>query len=171
MTREHVAVARGTVAGLAVMALLAQVWVVPRAAAEAAVRWPEVAHLEVPYLVAVVGAILAFEVALVAAWMLLGIRTERLTAPGGTDARRRARRRAHVMTVSLVAAAVILAGVLAHAAFVENVGGPPSFLGLIVCLVIVPVALRLGRGAVDLVLDDDGGAPGTSRPGHEVPAR
>ncbi len=135
------------------MALLTQALVVPWVAAACADAYPEVAYLERPYVVAVVTAILGFEVALFAAWQLLS------AAKAGNVSKRPATRWADIVAGSLCFMAVVVAGICVHAAFVANVGGPPTIFGLLVCLAVVPVAVVLRNRAVGFSLH--GGADRT----------
>ena len=131
------------------MAVLTQVWVVPRAGAAAAARYPEVAYLERPYVAAVVVAILGFEVALLAAWKLLPSET------AGEAPTSAAKGWATALAGSLWFMAAVIAGVCVHAGFVELVGGPLTVLGILVCLAVVPVGVVLRREAAGLSLRDD----------------
>jgi len=147
MTRQHAALLRVVVAALAAGAVLAQLVVVPAVAAACADRYPEVAHLELPYLVACVAAIGGFEVALLAAWQLVS------AAEGGGGLTRRSRRWADGMAASLGVMAVLLAGVCAHAVFVAHVGGPPVGFGLLASLALVAGAVVLRNEAIGLLVE------------------
>ncbi|MEJ5867979.1 DUF2975 domain-containing protein [Pseudokineococcus sp. 5B2Z-1] len=137
MSRERLGVLRGGLVAGAVAAVLLQLVVLPRAAAGSAARFPEVAHLERPYLLVAVLALGAVELALLAAWRLVAAAESR---EGPTP---RARRWADVMAAALVAAVALVAGVGAHAGVVEHVGGPPAGLvvvaspGLLVGVVVL----------------------------------
>ncbi|EXF23898.1 hypothetical protein BG28_09635 [Nesterenkonia sp. AN1] len=142
MTKSEFLSMRITLGALALGALIAQLIVVPRIAAGLAEQHPQVAHLESPYLIAVTVALVGFEVALVAGWMLVtGAVAENASAG-------RVRWWANGMTASLGFMAVLLAGVFIHAGWVENVGGPPMLFGLLACLAVLPVALILRRWAL-----------------------
>jgi hypothetical protein len=149
MIRQQVTALRIVLGALAFGALLAQLVVVPRVAAEYADAYPEVAYLAPPYVTALVVAICGFEVALLAAWQLLSAaeRGEALTG--------RSKRWANVMAVSLSFMAVIFAGVCVHAGSFAAVGGPPMLFGLLASLALVPVAVALRNKAVDFLLGDD----------------
>ncbi|GAA4626964.1 hypothetical protein [Cellulomonas oligotrophica] len=136
MADERARVLRGVVAVLGVLALAVQLVVLPRTAAAAAARYPEVAHLEAPYLLATVLAVLALEIALVAAWM---------AAPGASAG---AARWIDVGAVGLVVSALLLVLVLAHAGFVENVGGPPVPIGIVLLLGLAAAVPPLRRAAL-----------------------
>lgn len=137
MTRMHVPFLRSWIGALALAALLAQLVVVPRVAAANARAYPEVAHLERPYVLAIVVALGGFEVALLAAWQIVS------AAKRGQALTSRSKRWANVMAASLGLMAVLFAGVFAHAGFVESVGGPPMGFGLLVSLALVPGAFVL----------------------------
>lgn len=150
MTGLHIRFLRAWVAALAAGAVVVQAVVLPQVASSSAARYPEVAHLERPYLVASVAAVGAVEVALLAAWRLLS------AAETGGGLTGRARRWADVLAAALCGAVLLLAGVCAHAGFVEQVGGPPMALGLIASPVLVLGAVVLRRAAVDLLRDGRG---------------
>lgn len=130
------------------MALLAQFVVVPRVAAGYANTYPEVAHLERPYLLAIVVALGGLEVALLAAWKIVS------AAKRGEALTTRSKRWANVMAASVVLMAVLFAGVCAHAGFVESVGGPAMGFGLFVSLALVPGAVVLRNKAKGFSLVD-----------------
>lgn len=129
---------------------MTQVLVVPWVAAACADAYPEVAYLQRPYVAAVVVAIVGFQAALLAAWQLLSV------AKDGPSSESRAKRWANVLAGSLCFMAVVAAGVCVHAAFVANVGGPPTILGILVSLAVVAIALVLRHRAVGLSLDRGG---------------
>lgn len=142
MTASEFLGIRITLGALALGALIAQLLVVPFVAAGLAEEYPQVAHLESPYLAAVTVAILGFEAALLACWMLVtGAVAESASA-------RRVRRWANGMTASLGFMAVLLGGVFVHAGWVENVGGPPMLFGLLACLAVLPGAWMLRGSAL-----------------------
>ncbi|MEJ5946639.1 hypothetical protein WDZ17_15175 [Pseudokineococcus basanitobsidens] len=145
MSREHLVLARVAVVACAAGALTAQL-VVPQVAAGYAARYPEVAGLERPYVVAVVVATAAVEVALVAAWQLLGRDGE----PGSP---RRGRRRVEVVAGSLCLTAGVLAAVCVHAGAVAHVGGPAAGAGLLACLALVVAAVGARRRGLAVVAD------------------
>ncbi|GAB3548458.1 hypothetical protein GCM10027404_12380 [Arthrobacter tumbae] len=144
MTGQQVAFGRVLIGALAAGSLLAQFVLVPQVASDAAERYPEVAHLEIPYLTAVVAALGFFEVALLAAWRLLAVTNsavagkERLGLTGGS------KRWIDVMTASLCSTALIFAGICVHAGSVENIGGPAMLFGLLasLSLTVAVVVLR-----------------------------
>lgn len=162
MTGLHIRVLRGCVAASAVGAVVVQL-VVPQVASSYATRFPEVAHLERPYLLASVAAIGAVEVALLAAWRLLS------AAGAGTGLTGRARRWADVMAAALCGSVLLLAGVCTHAGFVEQVGGPPMALGLLSSPALVLGARILRRAVVDVLRDGDGDRLGGSSRTPTVP--
>ncbi|WP_299167734.1 DUF2975 domain-containing protein [uncultured Arthrobacter sp.] len=132
MTRQHVALFRLLIGVLAVGSLAAQLVVVPQVASNAADRYPEVAHLEIPYATAVVVAIGFFEVALLAAWRLLA--TARKEERRLSDV---SQRWIDLMAVSLCLMALLFAGICVHAGSVENIGGPAMLFGLLVSLALI----------------------------------
>ncbi len=97
--------------------LLLQFWIVPNLAADAATRYPELAGLARPYVIAIggVGGLGLFEVALLAAWRVL---SEAAKSDGATT---RKKRWADVVTLALVLMAVVFAGV-----FVTRAPSPAS---------------------------------------------
>ncbi len=115
---------------------------VPLVAAACAVAYPDVAYLERLYVAAVVLALVGFEVALFSAWQLLPV-----PAPGETPMRP-TKRWANILAGSLFFMAVVLAGVSLHAAFVADVGGPLTMLGLLACVAVFPSAIALRHRAV-----------------------
>lgn len=140
MTRQQVPVLRVAICALALVALVLQV-VVPLVAAACAVAYPEVAYLERPYVAAVVAALVGFEVALLSAWQLFNV------SPADDASTRPMKRWADALAGSLCFMAVVVAGVCVHAAFVANVGGPLTMLGLLVCVAVVPTAVVLRHRA------------------------
>lgn len=135
MADAQVRVVRGFLVVLALMAVAVQVVALPRTAAAAAERYPEVAHLEAPYLLVTVLAVLALEIALVAAWV---------AAPGTSPG---ALRWIDVGAVALVVSALLLVLALWHAGFVENVGGPPVPMGIVLLLGLAAAVPPLRRAA------------------------
>ncbi|GAA1159600.1 hypothetical protein GCM10009673_11850 [Nesterenkonia sandarakina] len=143
-------------------ALIAQLILVPALAASLAEDYPQVAHLQVPYLVAVTVAIGGFEVAVVAAWRLLvAAAVDTVAAPAAPAAAAdtvataaewpttdRVHRWANIMAVSLGVMAVALAGVFLHAGWVENIGGPPMLFGLLASMAVLLTSPVLSRGVM-----------------------
>lgn len=148
MTTRQIPVARTAMGVIAIGVLLVQFIAIPRAAAELANRYPEVAYLEWPYVISTAVAIGGFEVALFAAWQVLSI------AKSGGVLTNQKRRWVRVIKWSLVFMAVVFAGVCAHASFIANVGGPAAFFGLLISLALVPCAVALGRAAMGFTLED-----------------
>lgn len=150
MTRQQVPLLRVVLVALALVAVLTQALVVPWVASGYVDAYPEVAHLAQPYVIAVVVAFGGFEVALLAAWLLLS------AANAGDASPCRSKRWANALAASLAFMATLFAGVCAHAAFIANVGGPPVLFGLLVSLALVPAAFALRRGAVGFSLGNGG---------------
>ncbi|GAA1106566.1 hypothetical protein GCM10009650_07180 [Nesterenkonia jeotgali] len=159
MTRSEHLGWRILLGGLFLGALIAQLILVPALAASLAADYPQVAHLQMPYLAAVTVAIGGFEVAVVAAWRLLTVAAvDTDAAPAAvadtvaTAAERpttdRVRRWANIMTVSLGVMAVISAGVFLHAGWVGNIGGPPMLFGLLASMAVLLTAPVLRRGGL-----------------------
>ncbi|WP_312178515.1 DUF2975 domain-containing protein [Arthrobacter sp.] len=140
MTRQETLPLRCVLAALALAALLAQLVLVPGAAAGFAADYPEVAYLAAPYVTVIVVAIGGFEVALFAAWQLLSA-AERGGASDGWPPRW-----ANLMAASLGFMAVLFAGVFAHTGF-AGVGSPPMLFGLLASLALVPGAVVLRHKA------------------------
>lgn len=137
MTSQEALPLRIALGVLALGALLTQLVFIPRAAAEAAAAYPEVASLAPPYVTALVVALVGFEVALLAAWQLLS------AAAAGGALTRRSKLWANVMAASLGFMAVISAGVCYHAGFDAAVGGPAMLFGILFSIAFVPVAVVL----------------------------
>ncbi|NJC20931.1 hypothetical protein BJ994_000007 [Arthrobacter pigmenti] len=151
MTARHISLFRVLIGVCAIGALLAQVVVVPQVAADYADRYPEVAHLELPYLVAVVVAIGGFEVALLAAWRLLAAAKD--VSVG------RSKRWINLMAASLCFTALVLAGVCVHAGSVENIGGPAMLFGVLASVAIIAGVIALRSRALPFYLAADRGYP------------
>ena len=142
MTRQEATPLRFFLGLFALIALAAQLVVVPRTAAHYAARYPEVAHLEHLYGTALVLALVCLEVALLAAWLMVPV-----SAAGGAGAGRPDLWNT-VLTTSLGLMAVILAGICFHAGSVENICGPAMFLGLLASIALVPATFVL-RNRID----------------------
>ncbi|WP_298805413.1 DUF2975 domain-containing protein [uncultured Pseudokineococcus sp.] len=148
MTREHLGVLRAGLATAAVAVLVLQVVVLPRTAADSAARFPEVAHLERPYLLVAVLALGAVELALLATWRLVA------AAEGRRGATTGARRWADVMAAALVVAVALVAGVGAHAGGVEHVGGPPAGLAVVASPGLLVGVVVLRRWVLGVLRDE-----------------
>lgn len=107
-------------------------------------------------MVAFVAALGGVHVALLAAWQLL------TTTKTGGVVTSHSKRWANTLALSLALMAVICVGVFAHTSFVESVGGPPVFLGLLVALALIPGAFVVRSKAMDFSLGDAG---------HRVPVQ
>ncbi|GAB3531905.1 hypothetical protein GCM10027403_03120 [Arthrobacter tecti] len=149
MIREHVPRLRIVIGAIAFLAMLVQIVVIPRIAANYANDYPEVAYLAPPYVVAIVIAIGSFEVALLAAWQLLS------AAEAGDTLTSRSPRWANVVAASLLFMAMIFAGVCVHAGSVASVGGPAMLFGLLASLAVVPAAFALRKKTMGSSLVDD----------------
>ena len=132
MSTQQLLPYRLTLGALALAAVLTQIIFVPLGASSYAASYPEVAHLQVPYTVALIIGLVGLEVALVAGWLLL--------AATGDQAMTSAlmRQGVNIITAGLLFLLVVSGGVFFHAGSVENVGGPPMLFGLMLCLVLVP---------------------------------
>ena len=150
MTKQHMLMFRVVIGVLAMVALLVQIVVVPQIGSSYADSYPEVACLEGRYVLALVAAIAAFEVALLAALKLLS------TENGGVVLISRSNGWINLMTASLCSMSLLLAGVCAHAAFVENIGGPGAFLGFLIALGLAAGVLFIRDKASDLLAGDGG---------------
>lgn len=131
MLSQQILIFRIAIAGLIVAALMGQIVVFPRVAADYASRYPEVAHLETPYLTAVVLGLVVLQVAAFAGWFMLSAMRETGHHGNWVPAC------ANVMTGSLVTMAAIFAGIFIHASVVENVGGPPMLFGVLAAVALV----------------------------------
>lgn len=119
------------------LTLVAQVVAVPLAASSLAQSFPSVSHLQVPYAVALIAALLGIQVALVAGWLMLGLDGDGAFSSG------RVRTGTTVALAGLVVAVLTVSAVLVHAGAVENVGGPMVLFGLIACAGILCAAVPL----------------------------
>ncbi|WP_323959369.1 hypothetical protein GC088_12655 [Arthrobacter sp. JZ12] len=147
MSRHQVALARILLGALAVGAVLAQAVIVPQLASDYAERFPEVAHLEAPYVLAVVVALAFFEVALLAAWQLLA-------AEGGErEPVRKAKPWTNIGMACLCLMALIFAGICVHAGSVAKVGGPAMLFGLVTSVAFIATVLALRSKATTLALE------------------
>ncbi|MHA7135367.1 DUF2975 domain-containing protein [Oerskovia turbata] len=108
--------------------LLAQ-FMTPALASEQAARYPEVAHLVVPYSIAAILGFVCVQTALVAVLRLLSM----IEAAQIFDDR--ALKWVDTITGSAVVAACLSAGVLVHLALFEPTGGPGVPLVLVACVV------------------------------------
>ncbi|MDM7989484.1 DUF2975 domain-containing protein [Arthrobacter sp. zg-Y877] len=142
MTRQEALPLRCAVVAFALTAVLLQVVAVPRLAAGAADAYPEVAYLASPYVTVIGAAVVAFEVALLAAWQLVSASVVNRSAARGSTGW------ANTAAVSLGVMAVLCAGVFAHAGFIEHIGGPAMLFGLLIFLALVPVAFALRYGVL-----------------------
>ena len=141
MTRQEALPLRCVLGALALLALLAQLVVVPRTAAGFAGAYPETAYLAAPYVTVIVVAIGGFEVALLAAWQLLSA-AERGGASSGWS-----QRWANIMAAALVIMALLFTGIFVHTGF-AGVGGPPMLFGLLASLALLPGAAVLRNKAM-----------------------
>ncbi|WP_165314269.1 DUF2975 domain-containing protein [Agromyces protaetiae] len=132
------AIAHAALVALLVGAILLQFWIVPSLAAESAARYPEVAWLATPYVVAVGIGLGFFELSLFAVW--------RAISTGGREGRavKRAERWLDLATLAIISMAVVFSGVFVHAGSVAKVGGPPMLFGLL-CMIAVIVAALVGH--------------------------
>lgn len=108
----------------------------PAVATGYATTYPELAALAVPYLVAINLSILGLQVACVAVYLY---RSQSHAESGISLTLGR------VFVLSLVFAAVILAAVSGHAAFVMAVGGPVTLVALLLALATIVFAQRLQK--------------------------
>lgn len=127
---------------LALGALDAQIFVIPRAASSYADEYPEVAHLAAPYAAACIVAVVGIQMALLAGWKILSIAKREESFTGSVLGW------VNVMAASLVFTAAVLVGVFAHASFVENIGGPAMLFGLLASVALGTGAVAARRAAV-----------------------
>lgn len=99
-------------------AVLGQTVIIPTLAAGEAARWPEVAHLAVPYAILVIAAVACVELALFALWVLLTM------VQRGAIFTERAFRWVDVIIYSALAASVLTLAAPAHLLGAVGVGGP-----------------------------------------------
>ena len=105
-------------------AVLGQTVIIPAVAAEEAVRWPEVAHLAVPYAILVIAAVVCVELALLAVWMLLTM------VQRGAIFTESAFRWVDVVIYAALVATALTIAVPAHLLGTVGVGGPGVVLFL-----------------------------------------
>lgn len=120
-----------------VVLLIMQLVVIPRTADSYATSYPEVAYLAPSYVAALVIALVGLEIALLSAWRLVAIAVTDRTWTG------RQATLTNVVSVSLVAMAVIVAGVCVHAGSVANIGGPATLFGITGCAAIIAISFAL----------------------------
>ena len=139
MTPQAIRAAKFAIVALALAAIFSQVLVIPRLAAEYARSYPDLAYLAVPYTITAAIGIIGFEIALVAAWRMLTIYDGEeidLVKPQSFWV--------NVLAFSLMLGVLAFAGICGHAAIVENIGGPPTMLGLVtgIAFIIMAAILR-----------------------------
>lgn len=131
-----------------VVLLIIQFVVIPRTADSYANSYPEVAYLAPSYVAALVIALVGLEIALLSAWRLVTIAVTDRTWTG------RQATWTNVVFGSLVAMAVIIAGICVHAGSVANVGGPAMLFGIIGCAAITAISFAL-RGWIKTWFGND----------------
>lgn len=156
MTQQETAPVRFFLGLFALAAVTAQLVVIPRTAAHYAAEYPDVAHLEPLYATALILALMCFEVALLAAWLLVSTatnkaRTHRIVVWTNT------------MTVALILMAVILGGICIHAGFIENIGGPAMLFGLLTAIALIPATFALRSWVIGWFAHNNAPALSTSR--------
>ena len=144
------ALARVLLGALAIGAILAQIVIVPQVASDYAERFPEVAHLVAPYVLAVVIALAFFEVALLAAWQIL------VAEEGGRVLVRKAKPWMNIGVACLCLMALIFAGICVHAGSVAKVGGPAMLFALLTSVAFIAAVLALRSKAFSFALENDG---------------
>jgi len=151
MSTSYVASLRSVLVVLALGALALQTVVVPLVARDLAGTYPEVEYLATPYTVAVIVALVGFEVALLAVWRLL-------TLGGQGDVRSSSSKPwVDLLGFSVSFGALVMAGICVHAGFVADVGGPATLLGTVASLALAVVSV-LSRNAVESRLVRDHGS-------------
>lgn len=151
MSRQQVALARILLGALAIGAALAQAVIVPQLTSDYAERFPEVAHLEAPYVLTAVVALAFFEVTLLAAWQLLAA-----TEEGGRVLVRKAKPWINISVACLCLMALIFAGICVHAGSVAKVGGPAMLFGLVTSVAFIATVLALRSKAITFALEKGG---------------
>lgn len=160
MSKKDVVAGRVSIGILMALALMTQFIVIPQTASSYASRYPEVAHLEMPYAVATIFAIVVFELALVSAWKSISAIAR--DASG--------RRWINASTAALCSMLLIVAGICVHAVAIANVGGPLMLFGLVLSCALGIAALAL-RPRVLQVLDDQRGSSTSGSDESTSPAR
>lgn len=150
MAREQIPFLRVALGVLALGAVLAQFLFVPLVAAAYAAKYPELADLAQPYVVALVVAIAGFEAALVSAWQIVTL------ASSESDRAATKAQWAGILSVSLCFMALLFIGVFAHAGLVANVGGPPVLMGLMMSLAVAFGAIVIRKLAMRFSFAGDG---------------
>ncbi|GAA1360384.1 hypothetical protein GCM10009596_17100 [Arthrobacter rhombi] len=130
MNVEQIPVLRVAVVTVAVGAILTQALITPAVANSFAGAYPEAAYLATPYMIAIIVAIFGLEAALLAIWRLISI------AKPGNHSHSVSTNWINFMTLCLIFAAVIMAFVFTHAAFIAYVGGPPVLFGLLASIAL-----------------------------------
>jgi hypothetical protein len=137
--------------------VMAQV-LVPVAASQQAMVFPEVAYLATPYAVAAILFIACGQVALLAVWRLLSLVKSGVIFTGG------ALRWIDLITACAAVATVLSAGVLLHLLFIVGAGGP-AFYYLGACVVSGLACVLLGvvvRGVLESAIPDRTGLDGAT---------
>jgi hypothetical protein len=140
MTKQEALPVRFFIGLFALVTVVVQLVVIPKAGAIHAAMYPEVAYLETLYVTALVIALIGFELALLSVWQLvLAAITDRASSV-------QSRWWSNMMTASLIFMATIFAGICVHAGSVADVGGPAVLFGLLGSLALVPLAFVLRNG-------------------------
>lgn len=132
---------RAMLALVAVVTIVVQAVAVPAVAASMAQSFPEVAHLQMPYTLGLILALVGVQVGVVAGWWML-----RLDADGEFRAAR-VHTGSSVALGGLVFAVLMVGAVLVHAGGVAQIGGPAVIFGLLGCATALCAALPM-RAAV-----------------------
>lgn len=152
VNRNEVFAGRIFIGLLLALALVTQFVVIPGMASSYAHRYPEVAHLEVPYSTASIAAIVAFELALLSAWMVAST-----TGHDASD-----RRWVNAATAAWFSMLLIVAGICVHAGAIANVGGPAMLFGLVLSCGLGIAALVLRPQVLQMLHDRRGSSTGGS---------
>ncbi|ROR95884.1 hypothetical protein EDD28_0448 [Salana multivorans] len=152
MSRLVIVLLRVMLIVLLLGAVLAQV-LVPIAASEIGVLYPEVEHLVVPYSVAAILAIACAEVVLVVIWRLLSLVADGMIFSVGSL------RWVDAIVVAIGVATVLSAGVLVHLVGVAQVGGPGvalTLLGTVAAGIALALLMVVMRGLLRSAAHDRG---------------
>lgn len=131
ISSDQALILRAGIIAVALAAVLTQFVAAPLTASGYADEYPELAYLELPYVLTLGIAFIGMAVALLAAWQLVSI------ASRSRQGANRWTASLTTMTVSLCWTALVFAGLCVHAGFVVNVGGPPVLMGIVASLGVV----------------------------------
>lgn len=137
MNIQQIPLLRIAVVMLALGSILAQIFITPLVARTFAAAYTEVAHLEIPYTIAVIVALAGFELALLAVWRILSLIKRGATSTGTPMLW------VNFMTICILFTAATLIGIIMRATFIANIGTPAMLFGLLVSIAFGASAIFL----------------------------